>query len=257
MRLFYPFSLLLSIEDASASLFLSSLLLSLSLKCISYYRKQRKEEIEFVNHYEKEIENNNCVEIDLLPMEISYTMIGAISSITFYQGDVPSSIIIERLKEILRVNSWLAGRLIKRTGKQLQLIYPKEFSESKLHKHFHEVNIFNYNLPKDQQFSEHYQTQTLLNHVEPYFVKRGYQCINKDEPLFNIIIIKVFDEENQPPNKTAFVMSLCHTIGDGKDFYTIYSFFHPHRSIYPLNPIRDLSFPTTEAEEITSCALLP
>ena len=236
--------------NTSSTLFLSSFLISLSLKFISSQRKQKNEEMKFLNQYEKEVENNG-VEIELLPMEANnYIVIASIPSITFYQGNVPSIIMIQRLKDILIANSWLAGRLIKRSGKNLSLIYSKEFAESKLQRHFHEVNIFNNKLPKDTQVSEDSLTETLMNHVEPYFVKRGYQCINKDEVLFNIIIVKVFDEENKPPSKTAFIMTLSHVIGDGKNFYTIYSFFHPERTIYALNPVRDLSFPSKMQEMI-------
>ena len=122
--------------DTSSSLFISSFLVSLGLKFVSLQRKQKNEEIEFLHQYEKEL-GGDRVEIELLPLEESnLTMIGAIPTITFYHGDVPSNIIIERLKEILIVNSWLAGRLIKRVGKPLQLVYSKEFSESKLQKSF-------------------------------------------------------------------------------------------------------------------------
>ena len=91
---------LLPLVDTPSSLFLSSFLVSLAFKLISSQRKQRHEEIEFLNQYEKEL-GGNRVEIELLPMEEStYTMIGAIPTITFYQGDVSSNIILQRLKKI-------------------------------------------------------------------------------------------------------------------------------------------------------------
>ena len=224
----------------SSSLFASSLVLAAGLRQIASSKKQSIAEKAFLT----DLDRSDGKEVELLPVERdTYTMIGPISTVTFYEGDVDNKIIIHRMEEIIRVNPWLAGRLIRREGQNVKLRYPLIPSTVDLKKHVQEINILNYQRSEKEKLDASSPVDQVLSELEDRFVKPGINCINKDEVLFNILVVKIFNSANQPATRTAFVMTLSHVIADGRNFYSIYSFFHPSTPIKAIDPVRDLSFP--------------
>ncbi|KAJ3019994.1 UNVERIFIED_CONTAM: hypothetical protein HDU68_010406 [Siphonaria sp. JEL0065] len=72
--------------------------------------------------------------------------------------------------------------------------------------------------------------------LQEYQVKKGKECVDKDEPLFRVTAVTAGN--NQTPS--LFVMSLSHTLGDGFTFYSIYSMFE--KSPYAMIVEREKDF---------------
>ena len=59
--------------------------------------------------------------------------------------------------------------------------------------------------------------EKLLQKIEHFNVKKGLYCLNKNEVLFKVNIIKIGN------NKFAIMVSISHILADGYTFYTIYN----------------------------------
>ena len=57
-----------------------------------------------------------------------------------------------------------------------------------------------------------------MNKISSLLVKSGIECLNKDEKLFKVILIKM-------KSKFALLISINHCIADGYTYYKIYSMF--------------------------------
>ena len=164
----------------------------------------------------------------------------AVNAITFYQGNVDTSVVVKRLYEILKANPWLACRLVKENGKDIHMEFPEEIGPSDLSRHYTEIQIDNNR--GHNPFNESASIETLFSRVEKHLIKIGRECINLDELLFKVILVKITDKNNTEVNKTAFILSLSHTIGDGHTFYQVYSMFNYNTKVQPLIVEREHKF---------------
>jgi hypothetical protein len=221
-----------------------------------YEWKKRKSE-----HREvplKYLDEENWITYCLLEGERHFLHTTPIPTVTFYKGDLPSSSVSTRLEEILTVNPWLSGRLIQHNeSSPLCSAYPKKFDRSMLSAHFQEVTIDNTPLSKEQRFHETSTLDVLLSHVESFFVKKGIECLNKEDGvIFKVVVVKVidYDEDDNNTNvshisnqkqdvsvsiiRTALIVSMSHVIGDGYTYYKIFSAFDREKPIPVLLPQR-------------------
>jgi hypothetical protein len=184
------------------------------------------------------------VEIKLLPMEEkNYMHAFSISTATFYDGDIPTSPVLNRLQEILIANPWLASRLLqKKEDKTPKFYYDSVFDESALPQYFDEFVVDNTNA--DVKLTEK-SLDSIVHYSSKHLVQRGWNCLNDlNEVCFKVLIIKVKEESSI--TKTVFILSFSHVLGDGYTYYTIYSFFNLRKSsssITSLNPHRQPQFP--------------
>ena len=175
-----------------------------------------------------------------------------VTTITFYEGSIASDLIIGKWRSILRVNPWLCGRIISRKidGKSSTVIkYPACFEENSLSRHVVELHIDNSYVSPSEKFDENASMDIILSKVQDHFVKKGTFCVDKDEVLAKVLIVKIFDLVRLADNgvekrvvKTAFILSISHVLGDGNTFYTIYSMFDRERSASELLPERMKDF---------------
>ena len=154
--------------------------------------------------------------IKLLNIEINPVLyVQSISTITFYEGCCPNNYIIEKINKIIILNPWLNGKLIK-LDNEIFLEYNNENNN---------INrIYNY-IEDDEKLSDlfiNYYNITnynnLMNKISSLLVKSGIECLNKDEKLFKVILIKM-------KSKFALLISINHCIADGYTYYKIYSMF--------------------------------
>lgn len=162
----------------------------------------------------------------LFRREISDSFMDAdsISTVTAYDGPAPIEFIRDRVFEVLNLNPWLNGRLVRTKG-TVVLRYvtpvpvvsecfrvvkntdrPSSGHSGKLSARGRRKTISDvYNVPDVE--------------CEQYLVKKGKDCVGKEEALFRVTIL------NSSANSRggfSLVVSMSHIIGDGHTFYSIY-----------------------------------
>jgi len=66
-------------------------------------------------------------------------------------------------------------------------------------------------------------------------IKPGSDLVDKDCPL---LIITIIPDELNPTTRFAVILSICHTIVDGFNYYQILSMMSENSKIIKLNPTR-------------------
>ena len=156
---------------------------------------------------------SDTVTLDLLDTEVKSDMMDceAISTVTIFNGKLDIEFFRNRVDEIIDKNQWLKGKLIRNKKGNIKL----EYNKNEKTKHFYILNNIIMNKHKDVKSSMLYLSSSLT----PYMVKKGKNCINKNELQFLVTIGKLNSEQ-------FFIMiSLSHVIGDGHTFYQIYGMF--------------------------------
>ena len=176
--------------------------------------------------------------------EKNLVMEASISAITWFQGNIQTAArnVRCRLKEIIKLNPWLLGRLVRNTedrSRPLQLVYdeglydPAEYEIDELFI-FHSIHDVerSYTFSIDMSLQE---TTRLANEYD-FTVKPAKSLIDQDEPIFKIAIVP----DSSRPNQFALITSLSHRVGDGFTFYSLYKMLDPKRPVILLNPERKL-----------------
>jgi len=154
--------------------------------------------------------------------EVEQTNVGrvlSVSSLTFYNGLAPVEFIQRKVHEIVARNPWLDGRLV-RINNKVVLKYCVDASEAEAFPNSssfggRKVSVF---VPDEalfrdcDDFSPDYHAYT-----RAYLVKKGFECVDRDEPLFHVAILK------HSETKFALLFSISHTLVDGHTYYSLYS----------------------------------
>lgn len=153
--------------------------------------------------------NEAIKEIDLLPNECAMDFLDfdAITTATIYTGSPPIDTLKARVNEIATLNPWLTGRLLKKKTSQVTVQYR---TGSTPEVDFLVLDDLNFSAPA-------YNPVQHNPEFEHYFVKKGTACLNKNEPLFRVIVAIL--------NTDQFVLfvSLSHAVADGSTYYRIYN----------------------------------
>jgi hypothetical protein len=213
----------------------------------SQTKKRKQRELEAKNEKEASqyISNlKSSVAIDLLPLETAnFMFLSATSTGTFYEGDIPVKPIVQKVKDIFRANPWLAARILrKKEDTAPKAYYDAVFDESTLSKYFEEFYVDN--ASAEVKLTEK-SLDSIFHYAAKHLVKRGMECLNQvNEVCFKVLIFKIKDESSDKVNKTLFVVSLSHVLGDGHTYYHICSFFDLRmvggKPVGSLNPTRRL-----------------
>ena len=119
--------------------------------------------------------------------------------------------LVARFDEILTLNPWLTGRLVRQKedgNTQEYLSYDENVSCSKLYgKVVLDVGLFSLR----DGFSP-------TDYLATFNIKKGKYCINEDEILCQLIIF-----HDSSMSKMAVMFSLNHCIGDAATCYAIWS----------------------------------
>lgn len=132
----------------------------------------------------------------------------AVTTCTVYNGEAPTEWLKERIAAIAELNPWLAGRLVKdKKTKEISL----EFSTSNPQVDVVVRDDLDLAVVTPADPNKH------NSHFLQYNVAKGYGCINKNEPIFRVVIATL--------NKSQFLLmvSMCHGVADGGTYYNVYN----------------------------------
>jgi len=131
----------------------------------------------------------------------------SVNTITFYVGLPPVDYLTNRVSELLALNPWLAGRMESRNGsKGTDVVFSK--SDHNIEDYFMMIN--------DPSLHPAVPYSDLYKRLLHFHVKSGNDCINKPEPLFQVVLI-VSD-----PTHFGVLFSFSHVLGDGFTHYELY-----------------------------------
>lgn len=130
----------------------------------------------------------------------------SICTLTKFTGKVPKSYLQQKVSEIVRLNPWLNGRLVKNQG-QITVQYQNVLRNSNTTPNLKFIR---------ESFIKKKDTGDNLDYLLQLSVKKGKSCVNKDLPLFQIIVVEKNEDE------FFLIVSLCQILGDHRSFYRIY-----------------------------------
>mgnify|MGYP003385275662 CR=1 FL=1 len=153
------------------------------------------------------LSGNDVREFNLLSMEntMDFLQLDSITTATIYNGSPPENL-KSRVNAIAELNPWLVGKLLKK-NKKVSLQYPcGAIPEAD----FIVLDHLNFPAPS-------YNPVEHNPDFEQYFVEKGVKCLNKDKPLFRVIVAIL--------NAHQFVLfvSMSHAVADGSTYYNIYN----------------------------------
>jgi hypothetical protein len=162
----------------------------------------------------------------------------SISTLTWFEGDAYEAVhvIRSRMYEILRANPWLLGSLRGSSPMRLEYDSDIEPDESDLDKVF---QFFSFRddgpdltgiLVYGMELTEMIRVAQLYDLI----LEPAKRLVNTNKPLFKISLVP----ESRDLKRFALIVSLCHRIGDGCTFYSIYQMLDPNAEIHALNPVR-------------------
>jgi hypothetical protein len=190
-------------------------------------------------------ENTELVE--LTPLEKGGLMKArSITTITFYEGDFTTNSQFKgQILKIMQANPWLGGRLVKtilpgKKGKEVALKYSKTFDTTTFPGYFQELYF------SEDTINEKSTANDIIRVIGSRFCESGKSCTNKDELLFKVTVVKIFNEKKAHPGsepkviKSGLLYSLSHVIADGFTFYRLYQMFDGKQPVEPLIVQRDI-----------------
>jgi hypothetical protein len=68
-------------------------------------------------------------------------------------------------------------------------------------------------------------------------VKRGKDCVGRDEPLFKVSLLP---DADRPKDRFALLVSMSHALADGHTFYAVHNMLSSATPVVALNPTRVL-----------------
>lgn len=146
-----------------------------------------------------------------------------ISTLTFYDGPAPVAFLQQKLNEIVTLNPWLDGRLVKSKEKdaKVRVRYPKVPTQ-------HDPNIvtamsgiggakLTLFTPEHVLLTEDdYKKHNYYDAFRKYCVKKANLSVNKNEPMFQVVVLKISEV------KFGLFVSMSHVFADGHTYYKIY-----------------------------------
>ena len=172
---------------------------------------------------------NRVVSLDLLQQEVKNGLLNseAVSTVTIFEGQPPIEYLQNRFAEIVNANPWLRGRLVKKKGK-ISLEYDEATTTDR--SGFTVVE----NIQQDNFTDLKTDVVKYSKSFAPYLVKKGKDCLNKNELLFKVIVGSV--------NKNQFILcvSLSHVVGDGFTFYKLYGMLSSDTQVQSLVAQRNI-----------------
>jgi len=152
--------------------------------------------------------------VELLPAEgmPQFLVMPAPATLTFYKGSATEAkaALLRQVAKLVKVNPWLCGRL-QRNGKNKMRLWVPEVPD------FLEC----FGEAEDACVLPGASWQDMNSPLNPRFsVKRGGECLNQDEPLFRVVVIRLTADPNV--EQFAVMVSMSHLLGDGHTYYTLY-----------------------------------
>jgi len=145
----------------------------------------------------------------LLPGETSLVKLyhPAVTTVTFYVGELPTELLRYRTQLVVEANPWLAGRLESEAkGQTGSFIWiPDAPDLASIFKHL-DCPRLRPGLPMSE----------IAAQVDEAIVKTGKEAMDQDEPVFKVGAVTIGE------GIFAVVVSMSHVVGDGYTFYRVY-----------------------------------
>ena len=191
----------------------------------------------------EDVVENKCTHLPLLEKEEIYLKFGMppISTATLLSGDDAESIEVQlksRLRKMLAMNPWLAGRFAKTEEKKHTITFiPPEARSTR-------TNLEDYfQILNDDRGLSEFGADSMDSVKYQQFTKRcaplclGSKAQEKN-PFFKVVLVPNNDRKTQAEKSHWVVFSMSHVIGDGHTYYTILSMLLGTRPIASLNAER-------------------
>ena len=143
-----------------------------------------------------------------------------------------TEILQERFSDIIKINPWMAGRLVKDKVdgvKDMYLSFSESVENAAQYVVCHTNDALFEKKDWDSLCSELFGDETLSF--------PAYKCLNKDAKL---CCLHVF--ENSSKTEAAILLSLNHVVGDGYTCYQIWRMLDANEPIWGLEPRKDGKF---------------
>ena len=184
--------------------------------------------------------SKEMVRIKLLEEEQNWFQLNVfqpITTVSFYEINETSTgasnaedYLTERFTDILKMNAWLCGRLVKETMDGKKNIF-LSFSEEICNPRDYVLTI------TDDKLFERKEWRSIWKYITQYVTKKGSECVDKNEMLCKLIIV-----QNSALTELALVFSLNHTIGDGYTFYYLWKMLDKNQDINSMTVEREHNF---------------
>lgn len=168
---------------------------------------------------------------------------GNCPTVTYYDGDAlrTSWSLKERVKEIVKANPWLGGRLVKENGGVVVKYsddnpHPECFARVKACPELWSGNTYEEKINNNKNTAE-----ALLGMPGVCVAQVG----SSDCPLFKVALVT---ETEACTSKFAIVYFAHHWIADGHTFYTLYKMLDPKTDVVSLKAERVENFEAKEKE---------
>eukprot|EP00600_Ochromonadales_sp_CCMP1393_P013091 CAMPEP_0175005162 /NCGR_PEP_ID=MMETSP0005-20121125/5160_1 /TAXON_ID=420556 /ORGANISM="Ochromonas sp., Strain CCMP1393" /LENGTH=427 /DNA_ID=CAMNT_0016260377 /DNA_START=137 /DNA_END=1420 /DNA_ORIENTATION=+ len=151
-----------------------------------------------------------------------------IDTATLYKGNPPIEHLRSRINEIIELNPWLEGRLIKQNGKiVLQYTHTRTPDANRASSCFQVIE--ENELPPESKVGR----DTNHTWLTRYTVDKASRIIGTDKPLFLVSVVKLGG------GRFALVVSIAHMLCDGHGFYQLYGMLSQNIPPRALNATRD------------------
>jgi len=150
--------------------------------------------------------------IKLSEFDVSFFCAPGVNLMTIFEmkADIttlPTEWIRERVRAVLKANSWLAGRLVDayHSKRSHESLFVPDVGDSDYHleRCFTHLEVDDF-------------AHTSMRPPRSAFAALGQSCINKDEPLWKVTFIT-----HKASSRCALFVSMSHAIGDGNTFFNI------------------------------------
>lgn len=173
------------------------------------------------------VDSDDMEYLELFNLErtMNYMELEGISTLTFYDGVPPLAYLQDKLNEIVRLNPWLDGRVVRvadSAGKKVVKVrYPKVSAkyDSAVLTSTSGIGGAKLTVISSEQITltaEDYRRHTYFSAFQKYCIKKGTVSLDKDEPVFQVVVLKITE------GKFALFCSLSHLLADGHTYYKLY-----------------------------------
>jgi hypothetical protein len=146
----------------------------------------------------------------LWPYETTKMFNSSVTTISFFDGPVPTQYLHTRVAEILTQNPWLKARLCTTDGGVLDAVYASDLGDMSMYLQTVSHPVLGPSMDYDELIR-------YINLKTDAVILAGKDLLDKDESMFKITIVP-----NAMNDSFAIIFSLSHMLADGHTFYKIY-----------------------------------
>jgi hypothetical protein len=173
--------------------------------------------------------NDNETKENLTKVEkTTMMMVFPISTLTFYEGELPLEYLRQKISRIMSLNPWLAGCLKSSASESVYLSYPTILDSDRILDDY----LYIINAPDLTESSYNMMLET----CKQYSLNIGHKCLDKNEKLTRWVLFRIND------HKFAIMFTVSHVIADGFTYYALYSMLDVNTLVKSMIVKRNMNF---------------